>query len=389
MIFTDHLKQAIGIAQSLAKEFSNSEFSPAHLLKALLHKDIGLTELLMALEQDIYYLEEWADVRIEACPKSGNLPENPAGDSNVQAVFREAENIRLKRSKDNVDPESVLVALSTPGVGFTYEQLKTFTLNQKQILDYLLENTELQQVVGIGEEKIQDKKQKTTHNALLKYCIDKTGEARQGKLDPVVSRDNVIREVTEILGRRNKANVLIVGDAGVGKTALVNGFTQHIAEGKVPSGMLQASVFELDYGALIAGASYKGEIEDRLKNIITEIHQFEKAILFIDEIHMLLDKQGGTAGAANLLKPELARGNLTVIGTTSIDNYTKIIETDEAFNRQFELVKIEEPDEQTAIRMLNKIIPKYEEHHKLKVDEEVIAESIRLAKRYLKDVIPS
>jgi ATP-dependent Clp protease ATP-binding subunit ClpB len=385
MIFADSLKQAIGIAQSLAKEHSNAEFSPAHLLKALLHKDIGLTELLMALDQDIFYLEEWADVRIESCPKSGNVPENPPGDSNVQAVFREAENIRLKLSRDDTDPESVLAALSTPGVGFSYEQLKTFTLNQKQIIDYLLENRELQQVVGAGEDKKPDKKQKPTHNALLKYCIDKTKEARQGKLDPVVSRDNVIREITEILGRRNKANVLIVGDAGVGKTALVNGFTQHVVEEKVPAGLLNASVFELDYGALIAGASYKGEIEDRLKNIINEIHQFEKAILFIDEIHMLLDKQGGTAGAANLLKPELARGNLTVIGTTSIDNYTKIIETDEAFNRQFELVKIEEPDEQTAKRMLNKIIPKYEEHHKLKVDDEIITEAIRLAKRYLKE----
>ena len=219
----------------------------------------------------------------------------------------------------------------------------------------------------------------------MKFCTDKTEEARQGRLDPVVCRDNVIREITEILGRRNKANVLIIGDAGVGKTSLVNGFALNVTDNKVPPGLANAFIFELDYGALIAGASYKGEIEDRLKNIISEIQQFDKAILFIDEMHMLLDKQGGTAGAANLLKPELAKGNLTVIGTTSIDNYTKFIETDEAFNRQFELVKLEEPDEQTARRMLISVIPKYEEHHKLKVDEEIIAEAIRLAKRYLKE----
>ncbi len=384
MTFAVNLKQTINIAQSLAKESSNAEFSPAHLLKALLHKDSGLTELLMSLDQDIYYLEEWADVRIESCPKSSNVPEKPPGDTLVKAVFREAETVRLKLSKDETGPEEVLAALSTPGVGFTYEQLKTFTLSQKQVLDYLIEINELQSVIG-GAEKRKEQKQKPAQNALMKFCTDKTEDARQGRLDPVVCRENVIREITEILGRRNKANVLIIGDAGVGKTSLVNGFTFNIIGNKVPPGLKDALLFELDYGALIAGASYKGEIEDRLKNIITEIQQFDKAILFIDEIHMLLDKQGGTAGAANLLKPELARGNLTVIGTTSIDNFTKFIETDEAFNRQFELVKLEEPDEQTARRMLTSIIPKYEEHHKLKVDEEIINEAIRLAKRYLKE----
>jgi ATP-dependent Clp protease ATP-binding subunit ClpB len=385
MNLTGSLKEAIRIAQALAKEYSNAEFTPAHLLKALLHKNVGLNQTLMNLEQDLFYLEEWADVRIESCSKAGNIPENPSGNTEVQAVFREAENVRLKLSRDENNPECVLVALSTPGVGFSYEQLKTFTLTPKQITDYLLESSELQQVVGGSEEKSTEKKQKTSQNALLKFCTDKTEEARQGKLDPVVSRDNTLREITEILGRRNKANVLIIGDAGVGKTALVNGFAQNVVEEKVPAGLKGAIIFELDYGSLVAGASYKGEVEDRLKKIIGEIRQFDKAILFIDEMHILLDKQGGASGAANLLKPELARGNLTIIGTTSIDNYTKFIETDEAFNRQFELIKMEEPDESTAKRMLQKIIPKYEEHHKLKVGDEVIAEAIRLSKRFLKE----
>lgn len=384
MKISDDLKRAINIAQALAKEFSNAEFSPAHLLKALLHKDIELTELLMALDQDIYYLEEWAEVRIESCLKSGNIPENPSGDKDVKAVFREAENISLKLSKDEIDPVAALAALCTPGVGFNYEQLKTFTLSQKQIVDFLMESTDIQTAVG-DTGNIDKGKQKPVHNALLKYCLDKNEQAIQGKLDPVVSRDNEIREITEILGRRHKSNVLILGDAGVGKTSLVNGFTQNVIDKKVPDNLLDAAIFELDFGALIAGASYKGEVEDRLKNIISEIQQFGKAILFIDELHMLLDKQGGTAGAANLLKPELSRGNLTIIGTTSIDNYTKFIETDEAFNRQFELVKIEEPDEQTAKRMLIEIIPKLEAHHNLKAGEEIIADAIRLSKRFLKE----
>lgn len=385
MNFSNDLKQAISIAQALAKEYSNFEFSPSHLLKALLHKDIGLTELLMTLDQDIYYLEEWAEVRIESCPKSGNIPEKPAGDSQVKAVLREAENIGLKLSKDETDAVCVLAAISTPGVGFNYEQLKTFTLSQKQILVLLLEKNDLQNVVGVSEEKESGKDQKPTQNALLKYCLDKTEQAQQGKLDPVVGRVNEIRKITEILGRRYKSNVLILGDPGVGKTALVNGFAQNVIDNKVPESLFEAVIFELDYGALIAGAAYKGEVEDRLKNIISEIQKFKKAILFIDDLHMLLDKQGGTAGAANLLKPELSRGNLTVIGTTSIDNYTKFIETDEAFNRQFEIVKIEDPDIQTAQKMLLEVIPSYEKHHNLKVNGEVISEAIRLSKRFLKE----
>lgn len=385
MNFSEELKQAITIAQSLAKEYSNVEFSPAHLLKALLHRDIGIRDILTALGQDIFYLEEWADVRMESYPRSGKIPEKPAGDNNVKAVFREAENIRIKLSQEKIDPVAVFAALAIPGVGFNFEQLKTFPLNQKQILDFLLEKNELQNVIGAADQKGPGEKPKPVHNALLKYCMDKNAQILEGKFDPVVCRSNEIREITEILGRRRKSNVLILGDAGVGKSSLVNGFVQNIIDKKAPTALLDAVVFDMDYGALIAGASYKGEVEDRLKNIISEIQQFEKAILFIDEIHMLLDQRSGYSGAANLLKPELARGNVTIIGTTSVDNYTKFIEPDEAFRRQFEIVKLEEPDAATTMRMIMTIMPGYEKHHRIRVDEEVVAEAIRLAKRYLKE----
>jgi ATP-dependent Clp protease ATP-binding subunit ClpB len=383
--YSDELKQAVGIAQSLAKEFSNEKFSPAHLLKALLHKEIGLRSFLESLDKDTYYMDEWAEVRIEACPKTGKVNEQPPADPYVQAVMLEADNIRLKLSKDNIDPVCVIASLSTPGVGFTYEQLKTFPVKPSEIIDALVEKSDLENVMApkSGEETKGSTEKK--QNALLKFCIDLTGQARQGKLDPVVGRDREIRMIAEILGRRSKPNVMIIGDPGVGKTAVVNGFTQSIVDGKVPGNLKEAMVFELDFGALIAGASYKGEVEDRLKNIIKEIVQFEKAILFIDEIHTLLDKQAGASGAANLLKPELSRGTLTIIGITSIDNYTKFIETDEAFNRQFEIIKVEEPAEDIALRMLEQISPVYETHHNIKVGKEVLSESIRLAKRYLKE----
>ncbi len=384
-ILSDKMKQAISISQSIAKEYLNAEFSPAHLLKALLHKDIGLIHFLEEIGIDFYYLEEWAEVRIESYPKSTRISDQPPADHNVKAVLNEADNVRLKTSENEITPVCVLVALTIPGVGFTYEQLKTLNLSYNEILDKLIEKVDLENVIspkaGKEDSETSDKKQ----NALLKYCSELNIVAQQGKLDPVVGRDKEIRMMAEILGRRSKPNVMIVGETGVGKTALVNGFVQNIIQNKVPISLADTKIFELDFGSLIAGASYKGEIEDRLKNIIREIKQYEKAILFVDEIHMILDNQTGASGAANLLKPELDKGTLTVIGTTSVDNYTKFIEGDDAFNRKFEIIKLDEPNEETCIRMLGQIITVYEQHHKLKVPPEVQKEAILLSKRYLKE----
>lgn len=384
-MFSDSTKQAIRISQSIAREFMNSEFSSAHLLKGLLHKDIGLIPILEEMGKDFYYMEEWAEVRIESYPKASKAVEQPTADIGVKAVLNEADNIRLKLSEDLITPMCILVALTIPGVGFTYEQLKTFNLNQQELLDKFIENSDLDNVIGTKQAGDTKDSPAKKQNALLKFSNDLTMLAEQGKLDPVVGRDRETRMMAEILGRRSKPNVIILGEPGVGKTALVNGFAQNIIENKVPGNLIDTKIFELDLGALIAGASYKGEVEDRLKNVITEIEQYEKAILFIDEIHTLLDKQAGASGAANLLKPELDKGMITIIGTTSIDNYTKFIETDEAFNRKFEIVKLEEPDEEIALRMLSEIIPVYETHHNLKVSREVQKEAVRLSKRYLKE----
>ncbi len=191
--------------------------------------------------------------------------------------------------------------------------------------------------------------------------------------------------MVEILGRRTKPNVIIVGEPGVGKTALVEGLAQLIVAEQVPGHLQKAALFQLDMGALIAGASYKGEIEDRLKNIIAEVKQHERALLFIDEIHVLMDPQSGAMGLVNLLKPELARGELTVIGATTLDEFRKFMEPDEAFARRFELVKVDEPDEISASRMVGKVVPLFEDHHQIKVGDGTIIETVRLARRYIKD----
>jgi ATP-dependent Clp protease ATP-binding subunit ClpA len=189
----------------------------------------------------------------------------------------------------------------------------------------------------------------------------------------------------EILGRYSKPNVMVIGDAGVGKTALVDGLARRIVDKNVPPYLEGATIYELDTGNLIAGATYKGEIEDRLKNLIKEIRTLDRAILFIDEIHILLDAKQGTAGAANILKPEMSRGDLTIIGATTIDEYRKLIEPDHAFSRRFEVLQMEEPDTDSAVKMVESVIEKYARFHHLKVTDAAVTECVRLAKRYTKD----
>jgi ATP-dependent Clp protease ATP-binding subunit ClpB len=383
---SESVKTAVRVAQSLAKEYHHKEFGPAHLLKGLMHNEVGLKNFLNSIGKDAAYISDWADVRMEEYPQSITVPDEMLGNDAVKLVFEEADNVRVKLGLDAITPVCVLVALTKPNVGFDAGQLKSFPVKEKELLDVYIQDEGVQHAVASltpGEDGGSGPKSTT---ALLKYCIDRTDLARQGKIDPIIGRDKETRMIMEILSRRTKPNVIITGDAGVGKTALVDGFALDIVNNLVPQSLLNVNLFELDLGSLIAGASYKGEIEDRLKNILREIKQFDKAILFIDEIHTLLDNKGPIGGGVgNLLKPELARGEITVIGATTIDEYRKIIEPEQAFSRRFEVLQVNEPDIDTAIKMLEKLVPYYEEHHGLKIDDEAVKDCVRLAKRYMKD----
>jgi ATP-dependent Clp protease ATP-binding subunit ClpB len=383
-LLTEEVKNVFHIAQQVAKENTHPAFGAAHLLKALLHKDAGMIPLLKSLDKDYYYMEEWADVRLEEYEKKAPVGD-PSGDNAVAGILAEADDVRFKFQKDQVDVLSLFAAVITPGVGFSFDQLKSFVLKREELISAGMSNTMMSEMLGVNGRPAAGDMANKAAGALYKYCTDKTEKAIAGKLDEIVGRDNELRMIAEVLCRRSKPNVMLVGEPGVGKTALADGFALAVAQKKVPDILLNAQIFELDNGALIAGASYKGEIEDRLKSILAEIKKYDKAILFIDEIHTLTDKHGSAGGAANILKPALARGEITIIGATTLEEYKKHIENDEALNRRFELVTIDEPDEAAAFQMLKKVLPLYEAHHHITADDEVKKETIRLAKRYIKD----
>ncbi|UHG92608.1 ATP-dependent Clp protease ATP-binding subunit [Spirosoma oryzicola] len=397
LAYTDELRRAVGIAQAIAREYQHQTFSPGHLLAGLLHNDVGLASQLVLWDIDVPYLRDWADIRIETYPKSARPVEDPTGDKQVRTLMEVADVVRMKLGENELTPVAVLIALCKPDLAFTRDQLKSFPLTENQLLEKAIAAVSFQQAISGqtgGSNAATTSNGRTTPNestpantgkTLFKFCVDRTASAREGKLDPIVGRDRETRQMIEILGRRLKPNVIITGEPGVGKTALVEGLAQQIVAGHVPPHLKNAQLFQLDMGSLIAGASYKGEIEDRLKGILADLKQLDRALLFIDEIHLLLDPNGGAAGTVNLLKPELARGELTLIGATTNDEYRKYLEKDEAFSRRFEVLAVDEPDEITATRMVQTVLPLFEKHHQIGVADTTVAETVRLAKRYLKD----
>jgi len=389
-LLSEETKKAISIAQSIAKEFQNDKFSGAHMLNALLNEEVGLKPLLKELNQDIGYLSEWSEVWLENYPKCSYFVDDPSADDAMLKVFEDADIVRIKLSKDVIEPECILISLCKPNLAFTKEQLKSFPLQQNTIVDHLISQTtiieSIQPQSGDDSKEGRSGSKASKAKALFRFCVDKTSLAKEDKIDPIIGRDAETRMVVEILGRRTKPNVLIVGEPGVGKTALIDGLCLNIVNGMVPGNLKNAILFELDLGSLAAGASYKGEMEERLKSILKEVKTFEKAIIFIDEIHNLFANSGTIGpGVINLLKPELARGAITVIGATTNDEYRKYIEPEEAFNRRFETLRVEEPDEEAAYRMLNHIVPFYKKHHNIDISDDALRQSVYLAQRYLKE----
>lgn len=383
---TDTVKEAIHIAQAIARENAHEHYSSAHLLKAILHKDIGMLNFLEGMGQDGYYAEDWAEVRLEGISKTAKVPESPSADASVEAVFYEADNIKLKLGLEQVNVHCLLIALCTPGVGFSYDQLKTLPITPNEIVEFLGSADGSSVSSGAGKAITSVKGGSNSGRANLnKYCTDKTVEAQNETIENISGRDAELKMITEILGRRSKPNVLILGDPGVGKTVMFHALSYATIDDHMPEQLKNTQVFELNFIDLVSGAGYKGEIEDRFQKVFNELKQFERPILLLDELKNLTDKNSGNQGLVNILKSELVKGEITIIATATNDAFRKYIEIDEGLTRQFEKVSLLEPSEEEAYRMIKNSITPYADHHKLDIDTQTISEAIRLAKRYNKE----
>ncbi|MBR3872300.1 MAG: ATP-dependent Clp protease ATP-binding subunit [Paludibacteraceae bacterium] len=380
--------ELINIAISFAAEYSSDAVYPAHLFKAVLHKEAGLVPFLERdLDKDYYYLQEWADVQMSLAPRAVRPTTDLQLSEESVDVLDEAVVYQKRFSLEECDAVCLLASLVTPGVGFSFDALKTLPLTAAEICEKMGTASSNATPASVGTMRalsvIPSSQPNTLKGNLQKYCINKTAEAESGKLSPVIGFEDEISTIYEILGRRTKSNLLITGESGVGKTSLINAFAIEISKGNVPTFLKGAVIYEVDLAALGADASYKGEVEDRFKKILNEVKENKNAILLIESIDKLFDKQGSLYGASSILKQELSRGNVLLLCTSSIDGYTKNIETDKEFVTKIEKISIDEPNAEDCLDILKGSIQAYENFHGLTIEEDVMVEAIRLAKRYL------
>ena len=374
----------MNVAQRKAQEHGQAHVEPAHVLWSLLHDTSPLVAGLEGAGIDLLFARDWAEMRMDEATRAKGEAGLPEPNGRVEQTITEAGRYAARFPEHEVGRAAAqLAALVKPGLAFSKEDLLSFPLSEKLVLEIFGEADDAPQANG---KQAAPTAKSGKGGALTTYCTDKTAQAEAGKLDPILGRDKEVRQMVEILGRRSTPNVILLGEPGVGKSALVEGFALSIAQGNVPQRLKGARVFELDLGALVAGASYKGETEDRLKKIIKEVQQYPNAILFIDEVHVLMDPHGSAGkGLADILKPELARGGITVVAATTNEEYRKYMEKDDAFARRFGVVRIEEPDPDLAVRMLKAILPGYEKHHGLGIEHAAVVGAVEMAKRYVKD----
>ena len=373
-------EELLKLAMNYAVTNANDAVYPCHLFKAVLHKDMGLVPFIEGtLDKDYYYLMEWADNEIAMTHKASRPSSDlPLTDESI-AVFDMADDIRAKLGLEMPDNYCLLAALATPGVGFNFNQIKNLPLSPDEILNAL-------GGPAVGDGGAVQPTVQLSQNAkktLGKYCINKNELVASGKTTPVVGFEREIASFFEILGRKTKSNLLIIGESGVGKTALVNGFVTRLLSGNVPNFLLGSIVYELDLAALASGAVNNMEIEDRFKSVVSELKGLGNAILVIEGLDKMMDKMGALHGTGDLLKQELNRGGLLVICTSTVDGFTKNIETDKEMVRKFEKLQIDEPDMDTCFRIVKGAVSTFEKYHSLGIKDDVITEAIRLAKRYM------
>ena len=376
--FTIKAQEAVQQAVQLVTQNGQQAIEAVHLLKAVMTTGESITNFLFQkLGINQQNVMRAVDAQIASLPKvSGG---EPYLSSESNAILQKAIDYSSKMGDQYVSLEPIILAL------FTEKSVASQILKDAGVTEEELRKAieELRKGNKVTSQSAED-----TYEALSKYAINLNERARSGKLDPVIGRDEEIRRVLQILSRRTKNNPILIGEPGVGKTAIAEGLAHRIIRGDVPENLKSKQIYSLDMGALIAGAKYKGEFEERLKAVVNEVMKSDgEIILFIDEIHTLVGagKGEGAMDAANILKPALARGDLRAIGATTLDEYQKYFEKDKALERRFQIVMVDEPDEVDAISILRGLKEKYENHHKVRIKDDAIIAAVQLSTRYITD----
>jgi ATP-dependent Clp protease ATP-binding subunit ClpC len=379
--FTEQAQEAISLSQQIVQQYQHNQWDIEHILLALLRQEQGLvSEIITDLGIDVNSMRSEIEAVLESLPKVAYQTGQIYATPRVGELFKNADEEANRLKDEFIGTEHLFIAITKDEKGESARILKNAGINQEKVYQALEKIR--------GGHRVTDQRAESKYRSLQKYSRDLTDLAREGKLDPVIGREEEIKRVMQILTRRTKNNPVVVGDAGVGKTAIAEGLAQKIAADDVPDSLKGRRVMALDMGSLVAGSKFRGEFEERLKAVMDEVREAEgEVILFIDEIHTMVGAGAaeGAIDASNMLKPALAHGELQCIGATTLDEYRKFIEKDKALERRLQPVFLGEPTVEQTIEILRGLRPRYEAHHKIQISDAALEAAARLSQRYISD----
>ena len=385
--FTQGAKAAIDLGKNCAKSLGHRVVGTEHLVVGLLREKDGIAaRVLKNLGMDVNTFEnKLIEIEGKSNPIEDDIPLSPRSKQILEKAFVFANKLKT----NYIGTEHILLAIAQEGEGLGIKILSSLGVDQRDIVESVMKMMGVENYSMEPAEKSDVNKEKSSKSKLLdKYGVNLTEEAKKGKIDPVICREKEIQRVIQILSRRTKNNPVLIGDPGVGKTSVAEGLATNISRGRVPDTLKDKSLYTLDMGSLLAGAKYRGEFEERIKQVIDEVRDKENIILFIDELHTIVGAGStgdGSIDASNILKPVLARGEMQIIGATTIDEYRKHIEKDAALERRFQPVLVEEPSKENTVKILKILRDRYEAHHKVKITDEAIDAAVDLSVRYITD----